>query len=239
MNSHLSRSDFVNKRSINDWSVRSYRDPITAPPTPFPPRFTVPTRPNQANVPERQKIQPPPPTLPPDVQPPPPTLPPPTIPPSRPTMRPTFPPSVESPTPRNPIVFPSQEQECLSAMPNIGRRGNARPWRQRRKRFALEGSQWPTRLVTYTVTKYPPNISKEKVDAILQQAFNTWQQAADISFSQQNGGDANIEIRLVTWTILFFKYIFSVTHSSSNLLFFLRFEEGSHGDGQPFDGAQV
>ena len=134
------------------------------------------------------------------VQPPPPTLPPPTIPPSKPSIRPTFPPSVESPTPRNQIVFPSQEQECLSAMPNIGRRGNARPWRQRRKRFALEGSQWPTRLVTYTVTKYPPNISKEKVDAILQQAFNTWQQAADISFSQQNGGDANIEIRLVTWT---------------------------------------
>ena len=52
--------------------------------------------------------------------------------------------------------------------------------------------------MTYRVTKYPPNISKEKVDIILRQAFNIWQEAADISFSQQNEGSANIEIRLVT-----------------------------------------
>jgi hypothetical protein len=91
------------------------------------------------------------------------------------------------------------------------RQGNARPWQQRRKRFALEGSQWSTRRVSYRVTKYPPNISEEKVDVILRKAFNIWQDAADISFTQWNGGNANIEIR---------------------------FEEGSHGDGEPFDGAQ-
>jgi len=92
------------------------------------------------------------------------------------------------------------------------REGNARPWQQRRKRFALEGSQWGAGRVSYRVTKYPPNISKEKVDIILRKAFNIWQEAgADISFSQWNQGNANIEIR---------------------------FEEGSHGDGQPFDGAQ-
>jgi len=51
----------------------------------------------------------------------------------------------------------------------------------------------------------------EKVIIILRQAFNIWQEAADISFSQQNEENANIEIR---------------------------FEEGNHGDGQPFDGAQ-
>merc|ERR1719175_145542 len=49
--SSMSRSDLVKRRSVEAWSVRSYRDPITAPPTPFPPRFNVPTRPNQANVP--------------------------------------------------------------------------------------------------------------------------------------------------------------------------------------------
>jgi len=65
--------------------------------------------------------------------------------------------------------------------------------------------------VTYRVTKYPPNMSEEKVDTILRKAFNIWQAAADISFSRQNEGNVNIEIR---------------------------FEEGSHGDGIPFDGAQ-
>jgi len=91
------------------------------------------------------------------------------------------------------------------------REGNTRPLQQRRKRFALEGSQWSTKRVSYRVTRYPPNISREKVDVILRKAFDIWQEAADISFSQWNGGNANIEIRFV---------------------------EGSHGDGEPFDGAQ-
>ena len=74
------------------------------------------------------------------------------------------------------------------------REGNARPWQQR---FTLEGSQWSSRRVSYRVTKYPANISREKVDVILRKAFDIWQEAADISFSQWNGGNANIEIRLV------------------------------------------
>ena len=47
------------------------------------------------------------------------------------------------------------------------------------------------------MTKYPANISREKVDIILREAFGIWQEAADISFSQWNGGNANIEIRFV------------------------------------------
>ena len=53
------------------------------------------------------------------------------------------------------------------------------------------------RRVSYRVTKYPPNISEEKVDVILRKAFNIWQDAADISFTQWNGGNVDIEIRFV------------------------------------------
>ena len=90
--------------------------------------------------------------------------------------------------------------------------------------------------MSYRVTKYPPNISKEKVDIILRKAFNIWQEAgADISFTQWNQGNANIEIRLVfeCEQKVFCRYLSGV------ICCLLRFEEGSHGDGQPFDGAQV
>ena len=49
--------------------------------------------------------------------------------------------------------------------------------------------------MTYRVTKYPVSNSKKKVDAILRQAFDIWEKAADISFRRQNEGSVDLEIR--------------------------------------------
>ena len=56
--------------------------------------------------------------------------------------------------------------------------------------------------MTYRVTKYPVGISKKKVDAILRQAFDIWEQAADISFRRQNEGNVDVEIRYGLWVRL-------------------------------------
>ena len=163
------------RRSAEVWSGKSYVDGITVPPTPFPLRLTVPTRIDHTWMPT------------------------PTTPRSpksqtgrgssgvkRP-VRPALPTSART----GAVVFPSPKQECPSVEANIGPGSR----HQRRKRFSLDGSQWRTRTVTYRVTKYPVSNSKKKVDAILRQAFDIWEQAADISFRRQNEGNVDVEIR--------------------------------------------
>ena len=161
------------RRSAEVWSGKSYVDGITVPPTPFPSRLTVPTRINHTWVPT-------------------PTTP------KSPESQKTDTPGRSSSGMKRPasagtgaVVFPSPKQECPSVEANIGPGSR----HQRRKRFSLDGSQWRTRTVTYRVTKYPVSNSKKKVDAILRQAFDIWEKAADISFRRQNEGNVDVEIR--------------------------------------------
>ena len=167
------------RRSAEVWSGKSYVDGITVPPTPFPSRLTVPTRINHTWVPtpttpkspESQKTDTPGGSSTGMKRP----------------VRPALPTSAGT----GAVVFPSPKQECPSVEANIGPGSR----HQRRKRFSLDGSQWRTRTVTYRVTKYPVSNSKKKVDAILRQAFDIWEKAADISFRRQNEGNVDVEIR--------------------------------------------
>ena len=162
------------RRSAEVWSGKSYVDGITVPPTPFPSRLTVPTRINHTSptTPKSPKSQK-------------------TNTPGRSNMKRPAPPALPTSARTGAVVFPSPEQECPSVEANIGPGSR----HQRRKRFSLDGSQWRTRTVTYRVTKYQVGISKKKVDAILRQAFDIWEQAADISFRRQNEGNVDVEIR--------------------------------------------
>jgi len=85
------------------------------------------------------------------------------------------------------------------------------PTFSRNKRYALQGSRWKTRTLTYKVTKYPSKkgLSRNNVDQTMKRAFEVWSKATNLKFERKFSGDVHIEIR---------------------------FERRSHGDDDPFDG---
>ena len=80
---------------------------------------------------------------------------------------------------------------------------------QRRKRYALQGSRWKKRILTYKVGKYPSKLSRAEVDADVGKAFKMWAKASGLTFSRKYSGSVDIEIR---------------------------FEDYYHGDEDSFDG---
>jgi len=89
----------------------------------------------------------------------------------------------------------------------VGKGATAR----RRKRYALQGSRWRTRDLTYRITKYPSSsrFSRKQVDDQIQKAFELWSTSTNLNFQAKSKGSVHIEIR---------------------------FERKEHGDGDPFDG---
>ena len=83
--------------------------------------------------------------------------------------------------------------------------------KRRKKRYALQGSRWRTRLLTYRITKYPATsrLKKSQVDEQIKLAFQLWSEKTNLEFENKPSGSVHIEIR---------------------------FEKREHGDGDPFDG---
>lgn len=79
----------------------------------------------------------------------------------------------------------------------------------RSKRYALQGSRWRVKKLTYKISKYPRILEKSAVDKDVSRAFSVWSEYTDLTFTQKRSGQVHIEIR---------------------------FERGEHGDGDPFDG---
>jgi len=81
----------------------------------------------------------------------------------------------------------------------------------RSKRYALQGSRWRVRNLTYKISKYPikSGLSKREVDETMKKAFEVWEKATDLKFEKKTSGKVHIDIR---------------------------FERRSHGDDDPFDG---
>lgn len=80
----------------------------------------------------------------------------------------------------------------------------------RRKRYALQGSKWRVTELTYRISKYPKRIKeKQKVDKEIARAFKVWSDMTPLNFTVRKRGRVHIDVR---------------------------FEEGEHGDGDPFDG---
>ncbi|KZC09460.1 Matrix metalloproteinase-14 [Dufourea novaeangliae] len=97
----------------------------------------------------------------------------------------------------------------LMALPRCGVKDKVGPGFGRSKRYALQGSRWRVKKLTYKISKYPRNLPQQKVDAELNKAFKVWSEYTDLVFTQKKSGQVHIEIR---------------------------FEKGEHGDGDPFDG---
>lgn len=87
----------------------------------------------------------------------------------------------------------------------IGHGANTR----RKKRYALQGSRWRVRDLTYKITKYPSVLGRQAVDREVAAAFQVWEDVSNLSFKPATSGKVHIEVR---------------------------FEKGEHGDGDPFDG---
>ena len=80
---------------------------------------------------------------------------------------------------------------------------------RRRKRYALQGSRWKKRRLTYKVGRYPSKLSRPEVDADVGKAFKMWAKASGLTFVRKYSGSVDIEIR---------------------------FENYYHGDEDAFDG---
>ena len=83
--------------------------------------------------------------------------------------------------------------------------------RSRHKRYALQGSRWKKRTLTYRITKYPSKrkLSRNDVDINIKKAFNVWMIKTNLNFVKRRFGRVDIEIR---------------------------FEKRSHEDEDDFDG---
>ena len=84
---------------------------------------------------------------------------------------------------------------------------------RRTKRFALQGSRWKVDTLLYKISKYPTRgrLSKSDVDNEIRKALNVWSNVTKLRFERRHGGDpVHIDVR---------------------------FEDGEHGDGDPFDGS--
>jgi len=88
----------------------------------------------------------------------------------------------------------------------VGRGAHAR-----KKRFALQGSRWKVKEIKYKISRYPTftSMNHNDVDIEIAKALTVWSNSTDLSFKQERDGRVHIEIR---------------------------FEDGEHGDGDPFDG---
>ncbi|KAL1140593.1 hypothetical protein AAG570_000523 [Ranatra chinensis] len=79
----------------------------------------------------------------------------------------------------------------------------------RAKRYALQGSRWRVKDLSYRIAKYPRNLNKKEVDEEIHKAFVVWSGVTPLTFTKKTSGPVHIEVR---------------------------FERGEHGDGDPFDG---
>ncbi|XP_053674638.1 matrix metalloproteinase-24-like [Anopheles nili] len=75
--------------------------------------------------------------------------------------------------------------------------------------YALLGSRWNTKRLTYRVSKYSQWLEPKVVDREIAKAFSMWSRHADLSFKPKKAGPAHIDIR---------------------------FEKDEHGSHEPFDG---
>ena len=95
------------------------------------------------------------------------------------------------------------------SLPDITSEIDSQSSSPREKRYALQGSRWKKRRLTYKVGRYPSKLSRPEVDADVGKAFKMWAKASGLTFVRKYSGSVDIEIR---------------------------FENYYHGDEDAFDG---
>ena len=81
----------------------------------------------------------------------------------------------------------------------------------RKKRYAVQGSRWRKKILSYKVGKYPTGLDKVDVDTDVKRAFKMWSDASGLTFLNKQLSDDPVDIEI-------------------------RFENYYHGDEDSFDG---
>lgn len=67
----------------------------------------------------------------------------------------------------------------------------------RSKRYALQGSRWKVKGLTYRISKYPKKLNRDDVDKEVAKAFSVWTEYTDLTFTAKKSNPVHIDIRLV------------------------------------------
>ncbi|XP_046458981.1 hatching enzyme-like isoform X1 [Daphnia pulex] len=67
----------------------------------------------------------------------------------------------------------------------------------RRKRFAIQGSHWPKKQLTYKIKKYTEDMPKSDVDREIARAFQMWADVTDLTFVHVNNTSADVDIDIL------------------------------------------
>ena len=100
-----------------------------------------------------------------------------------------------------------KEGDIRGVDPEVEMREEEEGLLRRFRRYALHGSRWKTKVLTYRVSRYPSRMSSRKVDKVVAEAFSIWSSATNLKFKHQRTGKVE-----------------------------MRFERKDHGDEDPFDG---
>lgn len=65
----------------------------------------------------------------------------------------------------------------------------------RSKRYALQGSRWKVKALTYRISKYPKRLSRQDVDDEIAKAFAVWSEYTDLTFTSKKTNPVHIDIR--------------------------------------------
>ncbi|KAJ8978894.1 hypothetical protein NQ317_008873, partial [Molorchus minor] len=71
--------------------------------------------------------------------------------------------------------------EAMS-LPRCGVKDKVGTGDNRAKRYALQGSRWKVKDLTYKISKYPAKLKRADVDKEIQRAFNVWSEHTDLTF---------------------------------------------------------
>ncbi|GBP21371.1 Matrix metalloproteinase-14 [Eumeta japonica] len=159
-----------------------------------------------------------------------------------------------SPTSSGPGELDDETTKMMS-LPRCGVKDKVGFGESRAKRYALQGSRWRVKNLTYKISKYPSKLNRAEVDTELAKAFNVWSEYTDLTFTQKRSGQVHIEISPINaikpsatscGLLNGSKHEHAVmtpvpgpgAHSYD--IFWdtiaFSFEKGEHGDGDPFDG---
>ncbi|XP_054272157.1 matrix metalloproteinase-20-like [Macrosteles quadrilineatus] len=95
--------------------------------------------------------------------------------------------------------------------PRCGIRDKAPPGGGNVNTFKLGGTRWSKKTLSYKITKYPRNFPRDETDRTIRKALDIWSAVTPLTFVRKDSGKVHFEIR---------------------------FDVGSHGDDNPFDGPE-
>ena len=67
---------------------------------------------------------------------------------------------------------------------------------RRSKRYALQGSRWRVKDLTYKISRYPTSnqMTRRDVDSEIKKALSVWSEHTDLTFTQKRSGKVHLDM---------------------------------------------